>query len=183
MKLLGFAGSPRVGGNSDVLLDEVLSGAVAAGAEVEKICLNKLSIRPCQACEGCRKEQRRCVVQDDMQALYDKLNAADAWVLATPVYWWGPSAQLKLMVDRWYGMPDKRQNLPGKRVGLVVTLGDDDHKTAQPTLQMFRDAFDYLHMDLAEPLVVSAMERGEVKGNAAALARARQLGAELVRGK
>lgn len=116
-----------------------------------------------------------------MQDLYDKMNEADVWVLATPVYWWGPSAQMKLMVDRWYGLPDKKQHLPGKRVALVVTLGDEDHRTAQPTVQMFRDAFEYLRMDLAEPLVVSAMDRGEVKTNSGALARARKLGEELAR--
>lgn len=183
MKVLGFAGSPRVGGNSDILLDEVLAGAAAAGGEVEKVQLNRLSIRPCQACESCRTQPQRCVVNDDMQGLYDKLNEADVWVLATPVYWWGPSAQLKLMVDRWYGLPEKREHLTGKRAALVVTLGDDDHRTAQPTVQMFSDAFAYLRMDLAEPLVVTASERGEVRANTVALTRARKLGAELVRGK
>ncbi|MGE5653684.1 MAG: flavodoxin family protein [Bacillota bacterium] len=183
MKIIAFAGSPRIGGNSDLLLDQVIAGAKDAGAEVEKVYLNKLNIRPCQACDGCRRPGATgCVVKDDMQPLYDKLLDADAWVLATPVYWWGPSAQLKLMVDRWYGFyRHHREEIAGRQAALVVTMGDDEAKTAHPTKEMFQDAFDYLKMELVEPLVVTASDKGEVKTNSEALANAYRLGKSLVK--
>lgn len=178
-RVIGFAGSPRIGGNSDLLLDEVLAGAGESGATVEKVYLNRLKIRPCQACESCQKPERKgqgCVHKDDMQELYGKLLAADVWVLATPVYWWGPSAQLKAMVDRWYGLPGRRNELSGKRVALVVAMGDEEPKTAHPTVEMFTDVFEYLKMKLYEPVVVSAYDKGEVRKDPAALKKARELG-------
>lgn len=181
MKIIGFAGSPRVKGNSDLLLDEVLKGAQEAGAEVEKVYLNKLDIAPCQACEACRKhDASSCAINDDMQRLYRKLLDADAWVLATPVYWWGPSAQLKLMVDRWYALMPKREHLVGKKAALVVTMADSDLKTARPTIEMFEDAFYYLKMKLLKPVVVTASKKGEVAQNKTALNQARDLGQSLV---
>ncbi len=183
MKIIAFAGSPRIGGNSDLLLDQVIAGATDAGAEVEKVYLNKLNIKACQACDGCRRPGASgCVVRDDMQALYDKLLSADIWVLASPIYWWGPSAQLKLMVDRWYGFyRHHRSEIEGRKAALVLTMGDDEARTADPTKQMFQDAFDYLKMKLVEPLVVTASEKGEVRSNHSAMEDAFQLGRILVK--
>lgn len=163
-KIIGFAGSPRVGGNSDVLLDAWFKGATEAGTEVEKIYLDQLSINPCRACDACRTpDAAGCIVEDDMQPLYPKLLEADVWVLATPVYWWGPSAQLKLMVDRWYGiLKSQRSILVGKEVVLIITMGDDEYKTAHPTIDMFTEAFTYLKMKLHEPIVVTAHDKGVV---------------------
>ncbi|HEY3314610.1 MAG TPA: flavodoxin family protein [Bacillota bacterium] len=181
-RVIGFAGSPRVGGNSDLLLDEVLAGATESGATVEKVRLNKLTIKPCQGCDSCQKPARKgegCVNIDDMQELYGKLLEADVWVLATPVYWWGPSAQLKLMVDRWYGLPGRHDKLAGKRAALVVAMGDEEPKTAHPTIEMFTDAFEYLKMKFFEPVVAVAHDKGEVKKDQAALRKARELGRKI----
>ena len=176
--IVGFSGSPRVGGNSDLLLDEWLAGAEAAGAKVEKIYLDQLHIAPCIACDACRQDGADvCIHMDDMQDLYTKLLATDTWVLATPIYWWGPSAQLKLMVDRWYGlMKNHRASLAGKRGALVIAMGDDEARTAQPTIDMFSMAFDYLKMQMLEPLVVTAHEKGEVAQDREALKKAYALG-------
>ncbi len=176
--VVGFAGSPRVGGNSDVLLDEWLAGAEAAGAKVEKIYLDQLDIAPCIACEACRQDGADlCIHSDDMHDIYTKLLAADTWVLATPIYWWGPSAQLKLMVDRWYGlMQNHRASLEGKRGALVIAMGDDEARTAQPTIDMFSMAFEYLKMQMLEPLVVTAHEKGEVATDHESLKKAYALG-------
>lgn len=182
MKVVGLAGSPRVGGNSDLLLDQWLAGAKSSGADVEKVYLDRLSINPCRACSACRRPGAPgCVVKDDMQSLYDKLVAADVWVLATPVYFWGPSAQLKLVVDRWYGLL-RKHDFSRKRASLIVTMGDDAPKTAHPTLEMFEDAFSYMKMKQLEPLVVTAMEKGAVRNDIAALNKAYGLGKQCVSG-
>jgi len=179
-KIIGFAGSPRIGGNSDILLDKWLEGAKQAGDEVEKVYLDQLTINPCRACDACRRpDAEGCIVDDDMQSLYDKLLAADVWVLATPVYWWGPSAQLKLMVDRWYGIiRGKRGVLTSKEMALIITMGDDEYKTAQPTIDMFTQACAYLKMKLHEPIVVTAYDKGVVAGQHEALVMAYLAGAQ-----
>lgn len=96
---LGIATSPRVGGNTSILLDKALEGAAEAGAVTEKISLNNFSFRPCIACDGCMAEGK-CVVKDDMQLIYPKLLAADRIILAAPIYSMGMCAQAKAMVDR-----------------------------------------------------------------------------------
>lgn len=99
MKVLGISGSPRKAGNTDTLLDKALEGAKSAGGQVEKIVLNDLNIRPCQECGGC-DETGICVIADDMQLVYKKLNGADAVIVASPIFFGSITAQLKTMIDR-----------------------------------------------------------------------------------
>ena len=82
MRILGIIGSPRIGGNTETLVDEVLAGAKEAGASIEKILLNNLNINPCQACNSCRKTGN-CMHKDDMVDLLDKMVESDGWVLGT----------------------------------------------------------------------------------------------------
>ncbi|HQL81393.1 MAG TPA: flavodoxin family protein, partial [Spirochaetota bacterium] len=72
MKVLGIMGSPRVGGNSDVLLDDALAGAEKAGAQVEKIILDKMKISGCKDCKKCN-ETGLCVIRDDMPGIHEKI--------------------------------------------------------------------------------------------------------------
>ena len=99
MKVLGMLGSPRTGGNSEILLDKALEGASSVGLDTEKIVLNELKFSPCQECAGCAKTGR-CVINDDMQIIYKKLDEAEAIILATPVFFGSLPAQVKAMVDR-----------------------------------------------------------------------------------
>ncbi len=99
MKVLAILGSPRKGGNSDILADEVLRGATEAGAETEKIYLQDLSISPCRACYGCRGKGK-CVQKDDGDYVLEKLIEADTIILSSPVYFYSISAQMKIMIDR-----------------------------------------------------------------------------------
>ena len=100
MKILGINGSPRGGGNTDILLDKVLEGAVSRGGETEKIFLNELRFSPCQECENI-KDDGSCIVQDDMQEVYGKIKKTDVLVLASPIFFGSISAQTKMMVDRF----------------------------------------------------------------------------------
>ncbi len=97
--MLGIAGSPRRGGNTDLLLAEVMKGATSRGAEVKTIVLNDLKIAPCQHCDACL-EAGRCKVEDDMQMVYRELENADRIVLASPIQFMGVTAQMKAMIDR-----------------------------------------------------------------------------------
>ncbi len=99
MKVIGIAGSPRRGGNTDLLLAEVLRGAASKGAEVKTIILNDLKITPCQHCDACL-EKGECRIEDDMQMVYRELEGADRIILASPVQFMGVTAQMKAMIDR-----------------------------------------------------------------------------------
>jgi multimeric flavodoxin WrbA len=85
VKLLGLVGSPRKGGNTDTLVDRVMEGAKSNQAEVEKVYLRDLDIHPCQGAFSC-EARKRCVLPDDMQPLYEKIQQADGIVIGTPVY-------------------------------------------------------------------------------------------------
>ena len=100
MYVLGINGSPRIGGNTDILIDKVLEGAKAKGAKTEKVILNTLKFSPCQECENIR-DDGTCIVEDDMQPLYKKIDEADAIILASPIFFGSLSAQTKMMIDRF----------------------------------------------------------------------------------
>ena len=97
--VLGLAGSPRRRGNTALLLDRALEGAVAAGAAVQRVELARLRIVPCIACNGCHQEGV-CVVRDDYQTVFPQLLAADALILASPIYFLGVTAWAKAFIDR-----------------------------------------------------------------------------------
>jgi multimeric flavodoxin WrbA len=99
LKVLAIAGSPRRGGNTDLLLQEVIAGAESGGAETKRIVLSELSVAPCRHCDRCL-EAGRCVIEDDMQWIYSDLRTADRLVIASPIFFMGLTAQTKAMIDR-----------------------------------------------------------------------------------
>jgi multimeric flavodoxin WrbA len=128
--ILILKGSPRERGNSATLADKAAEGAKEAGAQVESIYLHGLEIRPCDACDLCL-EQGGCVIEDDMTPLYPKLAAADAIILASPIYWFTITAQLKLCLDRCYAFQaSKWKELSGKPFGIILSYGDTDLYTS-----------------------------------------------------
>lgn len=99
MKVIGIYSSPRAGGNSDILLKEMLRGAAETGALIEEIFLRELHFDPCVECGSCN-ETGECVVRDDMQLIYPGLESADRVIIASPVFFYSVTAQLKAMIDR-----------------------------------------------------------------------------------
>ncbi|MEE9353054.1 MAG: flavodoxin family protein [Candidatus Thorarchaeota archaeon] len=179
-RLLGIVGSPRRGGNTEILVDEILAGAAEAGADTEKIILNELNILPCQACDAC-KDGGECVQEDDMSELLKQMERCQIWVLGTPVYWWSPSAQLKAFIDRWYGA--NQAIFKGRAIILAIPLGSGNKKTAQHIVGMFSDIADYLGMNIAATvLALGANKLGAVRKHASVLAHARQAGRQAVDG-
>jgi multimeric flavodoxin WrbA len=176
-RVLGIVGSPRRGGNTEILVDEVLHGAEEAGALTEKVILSELNIAPCRACNACRKTGQ-CVQQDDMVKLLEQMQRSQAWVLGTPVYWWGPTAQFKAFLDRWYGA--RRVRFEGRHVVLVVPLGGSA-RGARHTVGMLTDALNYLGTEIVATVLASgAHSLGAVRGHAEVLAAARRAGREAV---
>ncbi|MFX1279108.1 MAG: flavodoxin family protein [Promethearchaeota archaeon] len=163
MQVLGIIGSPRIGGNTEILVNEVLNGAEEAGASTEKVYLNKLEIKGCQACNSCYKTGH-CAQKDDMEPLLEKMEKSDLWILGTPIYWWGPTAQFKAFLDRWYH--PKHQEFKGKRVIIVIPLGGGHERYARHTVGLLEDVFNYLSIELVEKILAPGFNRrGEVKNN------------------
>ena len=133
-KLLAIMGSPRKGGNTDVLVDEAMDAFVAAGGEAEKVVVNKLNIKPCQWCGACQKGDGLdivCIQQDDMTELYQKVFEADAMIWATPIFMWSPTAQMKLFLDRLFPTGDYQSTrwsacFDGKPIGLIMVYAEED---------------------------------------------------------
>ena len=183
VRVLGIVGSPRRQGNTETLVDEVLRGAQEAGAQTEKVILNELEIAPCQACETCL-ETWNCAQQDDMVTILAQMQRSQVWVLGTPVYWWGPSAQFKLFLDRWYAtdfLPQDRTPFKGRRIILVIPMGDGNPATARHTVGMLTDALAYVKADLIATILAPGVgDPGEVARHASVMAAARQAGRQAV---
>jgi len=182
-RVLAVIGSPRRGGNTETLVDEVLRGARDAGASVDKVILSELEIAPCQACEACR-DTGECVQGDDMPDLLRKMEDYSVWVLGTPVYWWGPSAQMKAFVDRWFCKSHRAEDkamFQGRRVILTIPMGDADSATARHTVGMFTDALDYVKATLfATILAPDSNDPGDVRHKPAVMAAAYEAGKRAV---
>lgn len=177
VKILALIGSPRKGGNTDILIDEILQGAKEEGCEVEKLRLYDHEILPCIDCRGCKKGEHSCALKDGMQEIYEKLQDADIIVFGTPVYWYGPTAKMKLLIDRLRPFIASKR-LRSKR-GIVVAPSEEGPGCCGPLMEMFRMSFDYLGMEMAGSILARAYERGEVRGDPEVLRRARDLGASL----
>lgn len=128
MKIVVFRGSPRREGNTDILLDEALK-ALSGGNEVVLFTLNDMNIRPCQNCGGC-DDTGRCVLTDDMDDIYTAIREADRVIVASPIFFFGLSAQAKIMVDRcqafWcekYLLKKPLPSGPDGRKGLLFLVG------------------------------------------------------------
>ena len=134
MKVLIISSSPRKGGNSDVLCNQFKKGAMEAGHEVEKVNLREKNLSPCRACYACM-ETHVCAIKDVLAGIFSKLVAADAIVLASPVYFYSICSQMKMLIDRC--LVDHK-SISGKRFYFIITAADPQHEAADETLAAFR---------------------------------------------
>lgn len=130
-KVLILSGSPRKGGNSDLLCDEFMRGALEAGHQVEKIWVASKKIAPCSGCYYCRNHGGECARKDDMAEILQKMIDTDVLVLATPVYFYSIDAQLKTLVDRSLA---RWREVRGKELYYIVTMAEADLSAADTTL-------------------------------------------------
>ena len=180
--ILILKGSPREKGNSAVLADQVFAGAKNAGAKVESVYLHGMDIQPCDACDVCQDGYEGCIIEDDMQALYPKITAADAIVIASPIYWFTISAQTKLFIDRWYALESEQgSTLRGKQLGVVLVYGDTDLYTSGGinAIHTFESIARYIGMEIAGMVYGTAYELGEAEKQPDLMAKAFKLGEKL----
>lgn len=134
MQVIGIVGSPRKGMNTDVLVQAILDGCKRRGAHTEKIYLNDLVIKPCQACRV--QDGNGCILRDDMDVVYRAFEEADGLVIGTPVYYTSVSSQVKLMIDRSYclarpvvvssGQTIYQTTVPKRKKGILICVSGGD---------------------------------------------------------
>jgi multimeric flavodoxin WrbA len=187
MKIVVFRGSPRREGNTDGLLGESLK-AVRDRNEVVLFTLNDMNIRPCQNCGGC-DETGVCVLKDDMDDIYPAIREADRIIMASPIFFFGLSAQTKTMVDRcqafWcekYLLKKTIPSGPHGRKGLLLLVGgmkkDTGIQCAGATATAF---FRTISVPEHETLgYLSIDSKGVILNHPSALKDAYEAGAKLV---
>ena len=186
MRVLGIMGSPRMKGNTDLLLDAALDGAREQGAEVEKILVDKLDIAPCREYYGCERDGN-CVIRDDMDAIYPKLLESDAVIVASPMFFYGLSSQVKALIDRSQALWARRYTLKqeppdGGRKGAFIAVGaTKGRELFTGSILTVKYFFEAIGVDYAGELLVRGVDkRGEIKQHPSALTDARELGKRLV---
>ena len=160
--ILILSGSPRKGGNSDTLCDQFMAGASEAGHNVEKIWVPGEKIAPCLGCGHCQSHAGVCVQKDAMAEILQKMVDTDVLVLASPVYFYSVSAQIKALIDRTVARYTEIKN---KSMYYIISAADSDVSHMQRTIECFR-GFAYCIEGSVEKGVVygvGAWNKGEIK--------------------
>lgn len=187
MKILGIMGSPRIKGNTAILLDEVLKGAQSQGAEADKIIPDKLNIAPCREYYGCLRDGN-CIIRDDMDNIYPKLIETDVLIVASPVFFYGLTSQVKALIDRCQALWAKKHILKqglanSPRKGAFIGVGaTGDSKLFEGLLLTVKYFFQSIDVNYVDELLVRGVDKkGEVREHPTALSDAFQLGVRIAR--
>ena len=191
MNVLVFLGSPRKKGNTEILTEALLEGVRQEGGVPEIIRLCDLKIAPCISCGGCDKTGK-CVVEDDMTPLYDKIIATNKIILSSPIFFYGITAQAKAFIDRtqalwnrkrllqekgeWVENPDRK----GFFISIAATKGNRVFEGAVLTMKYGYDAMGMIYD--GDFLVSGPDKRGDMKKDHARLAEASKAGRNFILG-
>jgi len=189
MKVLGIFGSPRRGGNTDILLEEAMKGAEMEGAEVERLHLTDFTITPCKECHGC-DQTGECVILDDMQKIYPKLLEADVIILASPIFFYGTTAWAKALVDRCQALWSRKYLLKNPSLGkegkrrkgfLISVAGTKGQRVFEGAILTAKYFFDVLNAEYVGELVFRGVDaKGDILKHPEAIQQAFEVGKKLV---
>ena len=155
-----FIGSPRKNGNTYSLVEVFDKGLDKSKIISEISFLYDYNIKPCDDCRACKTGKMECIITDDMKEIYTRFDNADIIVIGTPIYWSGPSAKTKLMLDRLRPYYSNKK-LAGKKAALMLTAGDGE-SDCDLTIEMFRRSFKALGIELIGSVAAKAYDIGEV---------------------
>jgi len=189
MKIIAFNGSPRPGGNTELILEGALKPLREAGNNVIIFRLNSMNIKPCQDCGGCVKSGL-CIHSDDMSTIYDAIREAERIILASPIFFYSLSAQAKAMIDRcqsfWCEKYRLKKSIPAGhrgRKGLLILVGgmkkEDGRHTAEVVAKGF---FRTISVPEHETLFFGGVDAiGDILSHPTALHEAHEAGLRLDR--
>jgi len=171
MKIVSVLGSPREKGNSATIAKHFCDAALRFGAEVQTYALNKLEYRGCQGCMACKTGLDRCVLEDDLTEVLEAVRETDVLVVASPVYFWDISGQLKTFIDRTFSYlvpdfitnPNKSRLAPGKKLVCILAQNNRDRSSFPDIfrkIDYFFNAYGFVDRQLIRAFGVN--EPGEV---------------------
>ncbi|MBO4312543.1 MAG: flavodoxin family protein [Desulfovibrionaceae bacterium] len=160
-RILVLAGSPRVNGNTDRLVASFAEGA-GKNHVVEIASVHDYAVSPCIGCNSCfSREGNECFQHDDMSVIYAKLREADTLIIASPVYFYGLSAQLKAVIDRLH--TPMRNSFPIRRLGLILVGAAVLPEMFDAILAQYRLALNFFSLeDAGTVLARGAKDKGDV---------------------
>lgn len=134
MKIVSVLGSPRENANSSTIANHFCTTAEKLGAEVKTFVLNNMKYRGCQGCMACKTKLDKCILEDDLTEVLEAIRETDVLVLASPVYYWDVSGQLKCFLDRTFSYlvpnfatnPVKSRLVPGKKLVMILSQNNPD---------------------------------------------------------
>ena len=191
-KILGIGGSPRKGGNSDILLKRLLKGARDEGLATEEVLLRDYQFKPCIGCERCRKDKRCTGLQDGMQLIYPRIEEAVGMVLISPIYSYNVTALAKAFIDRLYCYYYFSEERPGHwysrlrnqgRKAVIAVVGEQatrEEGGMDLTLETMRRSVQALGYEVIDELpVLGVFRKGGVREHPQVLEQAEALGRRL----
>jgi len=191
MDVLVFLGSPRKKGNSEILTEKVLEGVMKAGGSPETIRLCDLKISPCISCGGCDKTGK-CVVEDDMTPLYDKIITIDKIIVASPIFFYGITAQTKAFIDRTQALWNRKRLLQKKgdwvenpeRKGFFISVAATrGSRIFEGAVLTMRYGFDAMGLSYGGDFLVTGPDkRGDMTSYEQKLAEASEAGKNFILG-
>ncbi|MGL4851491.1 MAG: flavodoxin family protein [Phocaeicola sp.] len=163
-KILILSSSPRRGGNSDLLCDQFLRGALDAGQSVEKIFLRDKNINYCTGCGVCAVYGKPCPQKDDAAEVIEKMINAEVIVMATPVYFYTMCAQMKTLIDRCCARYTAIKN---KEFYFIVTAAEDNQPNMERTVDTFQGFLDCLENPVLKGVIygLGVWKAGDIKGS------------------
>ena len=178
-KILVLTGSPRNGGNSDMMADAFIKGAEDAGHEVAKVKTDLKNIKGCKACKACYSKGAACVFDDDFNEIAPLMENADVIVMATPVYWYTFPTQLKAVIDKIYALFGGGKPIKGKESVLMACAEEHDEAVFEGLSKSYDKIEGLLEWKNRGRLLVPGVNKvGDIK-QTDALARAEKLGASI----
>ena len=174
MNILILAGSPRKGGNTDLLVEAFVKGA-SQKHHVEVVSVHDYKVNPCMGCNACFKsESNSCVQKDDMPLIYEKMAVADMLVIASPVYFYGLSAQLKAVIDRFHN--PVRDTYHIKKTALLLVGAASLPELFDGILAQYRLCLNFFKLENAGRVLVRGVkDKGDIQ-NTEAIQKANELG-------
>ncbi|MGC8491371.1 MAG: flavodoxin family protein [Syntrophobacteraceae bacterium] len=190
MKVVSLLGSPRKNANSSLVAERFCATAQNLGAEVRSFTLNDLDFRGCQGCYVCKTKLDRCVLKDDLAEVLEAVRETDILVLASPVYFWDVSAQMKAFLDRCFSFlvpdfmtnPNRSRLAPGKKLVFILTQNNPDPNSFTNIFEKFDYFFrGFGFTDTRQIRAFGTREPGEVEANREVMETAVRTAEELCR--
>ncbi len=181
MRIVGISGSPRRGGNTDLILQEALAAAKVEGAEVDLIRISDFRLQPCNGCMACIVS-KKCVIDDDVEKLYQEIVKADGIIMGSPSYMQGVTAQMKTFIDRigFLALARGKKDFVEKVGGVIAVARRSGLSSTCHQMIMFMTGVGMIIPSGGRVYAIGA-EKGAVAKDQEGMDSARHLGKMMVR--